>query len=216
MTEKRARKTGPVHAIVPLKIIKQSKTRLSGLSSKDRRKLTIAMLSNVLVALRKSRKINDVMVVSGDKSVSRIAHLYGAKFLWEGKRHGLNKALKLAIGKLDQESPETAMIIHADLPLLTTKDVNEFVSRSKRVQIAIAPCKNGTGTNALLLRPPTAIPPAFGKGSFRTHLSLARKTKFRWKVLRISGIQFDIDEPRDLHEFMSHGARGEDFRFLGN
>jgi len=216
MTEKRVRKTGPIHAIVPLKIIKQSKTRLSGLSSKDRRNLTVAMLSKVLVALRGSRRIDDVMVVSGDKSVSRIAHLYGAKFLWEGKRHGLNKALKLAIGKLDQEGAETALIIHADLPLLTTKDVNEFVSSSKHVHIAIAPCKNGTGTNALLLRPPTAIPPTFGKGSFRTHLALAKKTKLRWKVLRISGIQFDIDEPRDLHEFMSHGALREDFRFLGS
>jgi len=216
MTGKRIRKTGPIHAIVPLKIIKQSKTRLSGLSSKDRRKLTIAMLSNVLVALRKSRKIDDVIVVSGDKGVSRIAHLYGAKLLWEGKRHGLNKAVKLAIGKLGQEDAETAVIIHADLPLLTAKDVDAFVSSSKHVQIAIAPCKNGTGTNALLLRPPTVIPPAFGRDSFRAHLSLARKSKFRWKVLRISGIQFDIDDPQDLREFMSHRVRGEAFRFLGN
>lgn len=214
MTEKRVFEIGPVHAIVPLKIIKKSKTRLSELSSKERRKLTIAMFSNVLVALKKSRRVNDVIVVSGDKSVSKVAHRYGAEFLWEGRRNGLNRALKLAIGRLEDSG--AAMIIHADLPLLTTKDVNEFVTRSKRVHIAIAPCKNGTGTNALLLRPPSAIRPAFGNGSFRTHLSLAKKARFRWKVLRISGIQFDIDDLQDLHEFMSHGARSENFRFLGN
>jgi 2-phospho-L-lactate guanylyltransferase len=174
------------------------------------------MLSNVLVALKKSRRIADVTVVSGDKSASRIAHLHGAKFLWEGKRRGLNRALSLAIRKLGRRRIGTAMIIHADLPLLTKKDVDEFVTKSQRFQIAIAPCKNGTGTNALLLRPPTAIPPAFGKGSFKMHLSLAKKARFRWKILRIPGIQFDIDDPRDLHKFMRYGARSEGFRFLSN
>jgi len=203
-----------VHAIVPLKIIKKSKTRLSALPPQDRAKLTVAMLSNVLSALKKSRGIGDVTVVSADKSASRIASRHGAKFLPERRRHGLNSALRLAIEELEQRNTGTAMIIHADLPLLTSRDVDKFLSRAKGFQIAIVPCKNGTGTNALLLRPPNAIPPVFGKGSFETHLSLAKKTKFRWRVLRIRGIQFDIDDPRDLRKFTRQDARGESFRFL--
>jgi 2-phospho-L-lactate guanylyltransferase len=216
MPERRGAEIGPVHAIVPLKSMKNSKTRLSGLASKDRRKLTMAMFCNVLDALTKSRMVSDVTVVSGERSVSGVAQRHGARFLSEGSRHDLNSALKLAIGKLDGNDGGTAMIIHADLPRLTTKDVNELVSRSKHIQIAIAPCKNGTGTNALLLRPPNAIPPAFGKGSFRRHLSLAKKTGYLWKVLRISGIQFDIDDPQDLREFTSHDPLGKTFRYLGN
>jgi 2-phospho-L-lactate/phosphoenolpyruvate guanylyltransferase len=203
-----------VHAIVPLKTINKSKTRLSALPPQDRAKLTVAMLNNVLIALKKSRGISDVTVVSADKSASRIAHRHGAEFLSEGRRHGLNRALGLAIRELEKRTTGTAMIIHADLPLLTTRDIDKFLSRAKGFQIAIVPCKNGTGTNALLLRPPNAIPLVFGKGSFKTHLSLAKKARFRWKVLKIRGIQFDIDDPRDLRKFTRQDAKGESFRFL--
>jgi len=194
--------------------MKKSKTRLSGLRPEDRAKLTLAMLRNVLVALGNARGISDVTVVSGDRSASRIAHRYGATFLWEGKKPGLNKALKLAIAKLEQRATGSAMIIHADLPLLTSQDIDSFVSRSQDCHIAIVPCKNGTGTNALLLRPPNAIPPVFGKGSYKMHLSLAKNTGFRWKVLRIRGIQFDIDDSQDLRQFMRYNGRNRYFRFL--
>jgi len=203
-----------VHAIVPLKAIKKSKTRLSALPPQDRARLTVAMLTNVLVVLKKSNRISDVTVVSADKNVSRLAHRHGADFLSEGRGHGLNRALRLAIRELERRTTGTAMIIHADLPLLTTRDVNKFLSRAQGFQIAIVPCKNGTGTNALLLRPPNAITLVFGKGSFKTHLSLAKKAKLRWTVLKIRGIQFDIDDARDLRKFIRQGAKGESFRFL--
>ena len=205
---------GPVRVIVPLKSIKKSKSRLSSLRPEDRAKLTLAMLRNVLDAVGNARGISDVTVVSGDRSASRIAHSHGAKFLWEGRRRGLNRAMKLAIAKLEQNLTGAAMIIHADLPLLTSHDIDSLVTRSQDCGITIVPCKNGTGTNALLLRPPSVIPPVFGKGSYKTHLSLAKKTGFRWKVLRIRGIQFDIDDPRDLRQFMRHNGRNPCFRFL--
>jgi len=204
----------PVHVIVPLKAIKKSKTRLSRLRLEDRAKLTRAMLRNVLVALGKARGISDVTVVSGDRTVSRIARRYGAKFLWEGRRPGLNEAVKLAIAKLEQGETGAAMIIHADLPFLTSQDIDRFVTRSKDCQIAIVPCKNGTGTNALLLRPPNAIPPVFGEGSYKMHVSLAKKTGVQWKVLRIRGIQFDVDDLRDLRVMMRNNGHNRDFRFL--
>jgi 2-phospho-L-lactate guanylyltransferase len=204
----------PVHAIVPMKIIRKSKTRLSSLGPNERARLTVAMLSNVLGALRKSQGISDVTVVSADMAVSAIAHRYGAKFLWEGKRPELNKALRLAIRKLTHRSNEAVMIIHADLPLLTARNVDRVLRRSKHFEVLIVPCKNGTGTNALLLRPPTAISPVFGKASFKRHLSEAKKGNLRWTVLRIPQIQFDIDDPEDLYKFMRYRARGKAFRFL--
>jgi 2-phospho-L-lactate guanylyltransferase len=172
------------------------------------------MLVNVLAALRRSQRINSITVVGRGKSTSKIAHQWGAKFLWEGKGHGLNRALRLAIRELDDGT--TAMIIHADLPLLKTKDVDQFVAKSQRFQITIVPCKNETGTNALLLRPPSAISLVFGKGSFRKHLSLAKKTGLAWKALRIRGIQFDVDDDRDLRELIRYSAHSQSYRFLTN
>jgi len=205
---------GQVHAIVPLKSIKKSKTRLSELKPEDRAKLTVAMFSNVLFALRTVRKISDITVVSHDRSVSRIARRYGARFLWEGKARGLNRAVRLAIGRLDQETNGAVMIIHADLPLVKSGDVAKFLAQSQGSHIAMVPCKNGTGTNALLLAPPSAIRPVFGRGSYRTHLALARKTGLRWRVVRIRGIQFDMDDPQDLRSFIRNDGLDGGFSFL--
>jgi len=203
-----------VRAIVPLKSIKKSKTRLSELKADDRAKLTLAMFRNVLLALRSARKISEITVVSHDRSASRIARRYGAKFLWEGRGHGLNRAVRLAIGRLDYEPNGAAMIIHADLPLVRARDIDKFLAQSQDSQIAIVPCKNGTGTNALLLTPPHAIRPVFGKGSYRTHLALAKQSGLRCKVVRIRGIQFDIDDPKDLRRLVQHDGLNGTFSFL--
>jgi 2-phospho-L-lactate/phosphoenolpyruvate guanylyltransferase len=206
--------TEQVHALVPLKTIKKSKTRLTTLTSRDREKLTVAMLSNVLTALANSRNVSTISVVSADKSALRIVRRYGADFLSEGRRHGLNPALRLAIRKLEQGAVGTVMIIHADLPLVTAEDIDRFLDRAKGSKVALVPCKNETGTNALLLTPPSAIPLVFGKGSFKTYLWLAKKARFQPKVLKIRGIRFDIDDPQDLCEFI-HGRKcNETFRFL--
>jgi len=204
-----------VRAIVPLKSIKKSKTRLSETKAVDRAKLTEAMFTNVLVALRRARKISDITVVSHDKRAARIARRHGAKFLWEGRGHGLNRAVRLAIERMDhQAGAAAAMIIHADLPLVKSRDIDTFLSQSKGSQIAMAPCKNGTGTNALLLSPPNVIPPVFGEGSYRTHLALAKQTGLLWKVVQIRGIQFDIDEPRDLRRLVEYNGLDGRFSFL--
>jgi 2-phospho-L-lactate guanylyltransferase len=203
-----------VHAIVPLKSIKKSKTRLSRLEPGARAKLTVAMLTNVLLALSTAREISDITVVSSDRSVSKIARRYGARFLWEGKAHGLNRAVRMAIRKLEQETNGAVMIIHADLPLLKSGDVTSFLAQSQGSQVAMVPCKNGTGTNALLLAPPGAIQPAFGGGSYRTHLTLAKRTGLPWKVVRIRGIQFDLDDPQDLSIFIRNNGVDRSFSFL--
>lgn len=205
---------GQVRAIVPLKTIKKSKTRLSDLKADDRAKLTVAMFRNVLLALRSARKISGVTVVGHDSSASRLAHRYGAKFLWEGRGHGLNRAVRLGIKRLDHQADGAVMIIHADLPLLKSRDIDRFLTQSKGAQIAMVPCKNGTGTNALLLAPPDAIRPVFGEGSYRRHLSLAKQTGLPCKVVRIPGIEFDVDELRDLRRLVQSDGLNGSFSFL--
>jgi 2-phospho-L-lactate guanylyltransferase len=206
--------TRQVRAIVPLKSIKKSKTRLSKLKRDDRAKLTMAMFRNVLLALRNARKISGITVVGHDSSASRLAHRYGARFLWEGRGHGLNRAVRLGIQRLDHQPDGAAMIIHADLPLVKSHDIDKFLAQSHGAQIAIVPCKNGTGTNALLRAPPNAIRPVFGEGSYRRHLALAKQTCLRCKVVRIRGIEFDVDDARDLRRLVQYDGLNGSFSFL--
>ncbi|MGA3296152.1 MAG: 2-phospho-L-lactate guanylyltransferase [Candidatus Bathyarchaeia archaeon] len=190
-----------IHAIVPLKIPSKSKTRLSHRLTRDQRSdLTIAMLVKVLSALREARTVSSVTVVCADRRVRSITQKCGATFLWEGHRHGLNRALNFALKNLPNDSP--VLIIHADLPFLTAKEVDQIVNGAAGHPIALVPSKDKTGTNAILMQVPGLIKLAFGKDSFRKHLNLTKKKRVSCSVLRIEGVAFDVDEEDDLDELL--------------
>ncbi len=211
----RSRSLGSIHAIVPVKVFRKSKFRLSPiLSAQDRVQLTIAMLTDVLSALGRVPRIRSVTVVSADKGARKIAMRCGANFLWEGKRRGLNKGVRLAITNSERIGASAVLVMHADLPLITSREIHKFLMESRRYSMAITPSKDGRGTNALFLRPPQAILPVFGKNSFRRHLSSARWKGIPRKVLRFRGISFDVDVPRDLVELMRYPRRNKTGQFL--
>jgi 2-phospho-L-lactate guanylyltransferase len=60
------------------------------------------------------------------------------------------------------------------------------------------PSDAGGGTNALLLRPPEAIAPAFGPGSFEAHLRAAEAAGVAVQVVTDALLGFDLDTPDDL------------------
>lgn len=214
MRPRRAR-ADPVCAIVPVNVLRGSKARLApSLGVVNRSQLSTAMLVDVLHALEKVRQIRKITVVSADVSVRRIARSMGARFLWEGKRRGLNKGVRLAIRDALRRKESAALILPSDLPLTTPHEITRFLHLSRGYPIAINPSKDGGGTNALLLRPPAIIAPAFGKNSFRRHLSTARRKGLRPRVVRLRGIALDVDEPADLAHLRRLRLRNETGRFL--
>jgi len=213
--KRRPTRAGRVHAIVPLNVLRKSKARLSPmLKPVEREQLTVAMLKDVLSVLRKSRQVGSVTVVSADKNARSISRRFGANFLWEGKRRGLNKGLKLAISDSERRGASSVLVIHSDLPLLKPREIDEFLEESQGYSVSLTPSKDGAGTNALLMRPPRVIRPVFGRDSFRRHLSLAMKRNARSRVLRFRGISFDVDKPRDLVNLMRRPLRNETGKFL--
>ncbi len=60
------------------------------------------------------------------------------------------------------------------------------------------PDRHGTGTNALLLTPPEAITPAFGKDSCNRHGALADEAGVGWTIERVPSLMLDVDTPEDL------------------
>ena len=204
-----------INAIVPLNVLKKSKARLSPmLKPIEREQLTVAMLKDVLFALRRSKRIRSVTVVSADKNARSICRSFGANFLWEGKRRGLNKGLKLAIGNSERRGASSVLVIHSDLPLLKLREIDEFLEQSQGYSVSLTPSKDGAGTNALFMRPPRVIRPVFGRDSFRRHLTLAMKSNARSRVLRFRGISFDVDKPRDLVDLMRRPLQNETGKVL--
>jgi 2-phospho-L-lactate guanylyltransferase len=108
----------------------------------------------------------------------------------------------------------SVLVIHSDLPLFNPREIERFLTLSKGYSVVLTPSKDRDGTNVLLIRPPSAIRPAFGKDSFHKHLRLARRENVRSKVLIFKGMGFDVDTPRDLVHLIGIPLRNETGRFL--
>ena len=213
--KERRRRLAKVHAIVPVNVLKLSKVRLTPLlSPSERAQLSVAMLKDTLEALRKAKRLDRLTVVSADYAVRKIARSYGASWLWEGSRRGLNKAIRMGIRESKRKGASAALIIHADIPLITPHDIVDFLDHAADYSVALAPSKEGTGTNALLMQPPGVIRPLFGRDSLQKHLALANRQRVSRRVIRTKGISFDVDEPKDLRRLMHRPMLNDTGRFL--
>lgn len=202
-----------IHAIVPVNVPNGSKRRLSRrLDANQRASLTITMLINVLSALKRSSSVSSVTVVCADRQVQPVVEGRGAVFLWEGRRRGLNPALGFAMRQVRSNS--SVLIIHADLPLVKSYDVDSLVRRAGNCSLALVPSKDGMGTNAILMRSPNMIRLAFGNDSFHRHYALARKMNLALRIVRIHGVAFDIDDEQDLDELVKYYAHGHTRRVM--
>lgn len=184
--------------IVPVKRVSEAKSRLSSaLSSRDRERLVLTMLEDVLSAVSSSRAVEKAFVISVDPLVLDLAASYGAEPLME-ERLGLNEAVQQATEACVRKGAQASLVLPADLPLITQGDIDEVVSLLSASNVVIAPSLDGSGTNALGRRPPHVIPPLFGPSSFRRHMAEALSRSLKVKIVRNERLALDIDGLDDL------------------
>lgn len=185
-----------VAVILPMKDPRQAKLRFSPfLSAGERYRLTRAMYADVLSAVRACREAPEIFVVGSN--VEDIVS-EDAIVITEIKPLGLNRALQMALRIIRQRGFSRALILHCDLPLITSHDVDLLLHESMGVHVLISPSKDETGTNALSLSPPDILSPSYGRESYRKHLSRAKSQGLKVKVFRIQNVAHDIDYPSDL------------------
>jgi len=213
--KRRRAQTDRICAIVPANVLHLSKARLARhLDASSRSRLSTAMLMDVLCTLHKVRRIHRITVVSADFAVRGIARSMRVHFLWEGKRRGLNKGLRLAILDAKRRNFSAALILPSDIPLTRSREIGRLLRLSENYPVALTPSKDGRGTNALLLRPPGVITPVFGKNSFRRHLSLANREGLSARIVKSTGIAADVDNRSDVVILKLSSLRNETGRFL--
>jgi 2-phospho-L-lactate guanylyltransferase len=186
-------------AILPVKSFKYAKARLEpGLEAGPRRLLTEAMFADVLVALRRTRSVDRVLVVSSDHSAQQIAGAYGASLLEEDDL-GHNYAAARGIRQAVAEHVERVVLIPGDCPMLDPSELDELLGRpAEAPSVLIVPDRHGTGTNALVLTPPDAIDPSFGPGSCQRHQSDAAAAGIHHELVDVPTLALDVDTPEDL------------------
>jgi 2-phospho-L-lactate guanylyltransferase len=191
-------------AILPVKSFRDAKQRLEpSLEPAPRRLLAEAMFADVLVALRRSRSIDRIVVVSTDHRAQSIAGAYGASLLDEDDR-GHNYAAARGIRLAVEQRADRVLLVPGDCPALDPAQVDELVARPIGAPSAlIVPDRHGTGTNALLLTPPDVLAPSFGPGSCERHLAGAASAGLNHETVQVPTLALDIDTAEDLEQLRS-------------
>jgi 2-phospho-L-lactate guanylyltransferase len=121
---------------------------------------------------------------------------------------GLNEGLEQARFDAVADDIGTMIILHGDLPNLQAADVHALTGAlpsDGSAGVAIAPDRAGTGTNALVLRPPGLIHFRFGPGSFARHLAEVDAAGVPLVAVNRAGLAFDLDTPEDLARWLELG-----------
>jgi 2-phospho-L-lactate guanylyltransferase len=186
-------------AIVPIKPLRRGKSRLSEiLSEEERAQLNHQLFLNTINVLREVKSISNILVVSRDSDVLTEARDLEVRTVTENGTPELNNALRRASLFSKMFSNEGILIVPADIPLLTPKDVEEFLcNRTKPPMIVISPDRRKKGTNMLLIDPADLITFSYGKDSFDIHRELARSKGAEVIVFENDRIALDLDLPED-------------------
>jgi 2-phospho-L-lactate guanylyltransferase len=186
-------------AILPIKTLDAAKKRLSEhLDPSPRRALVEAMFSDVLVALRRAKLVDQVLVISKDHGAQRIAGGYGA-MVTDDEDDGHNAAATRGVARAVELGFDRALLVPGDCPLLDPTEIDELISRPvDGPSVLIVPDRHGTGTNALLLTPPEALASSFGPGSHDRHTRNAAAAGVTALTVEVPSLALDIDTPEDL------------------
>jgi 2-phospho-L-lactate guanylyltransferase len=185
-------------AVLPLKRFADAKQRLStGLAPGTRRALAEAMLTDVLVALRRTEGLDEVVVVTAEPVAEALALGYGARVVSDTREAGQSPAAQLGLDAV--EGADVVLLVPGDCPALDPAQLTALLrSVEPAPSVVLVPDRHGTGTNGLVLHPPSAIEPSFGPGSRDRHTALAEEAGASLRVEEMPSLVLDVDTPDDL------------------
>jgi 2-phospho-L-lactate guanylyltransferase len=211
MTEPRATQDTalePIHIVLPMRTVSGGKARLGGaLDAEEREELVLGMLLRTLSVLAEWQTCRRIHIVSPDPVVDAATRQSGIEVsVHRQKGEGLNAAIRLGVSAARVDGAATLLVLPSDLPYLSVEALDELIMAADAGMtaaaggplVAIAPSDARSGTNALLLRPPDVIAPAFGAGSFEAHLRGAEAVGAAVQVVSQAALGFDLDTPDDL------------------
>ncbi|MCZ7400707.1 MAG: 2-phospho-L-lactate guanylyltransferase [Candidatus Methanoperedens sp.] len=183
-----------MRAVIPFKK-SNAKSRLGALLyEKEREDLAMAMLADVAGTLAGSGCFDVIDILSTSPIYVENTNIVLTEM-------GLNEALNEYLRKMSSHNlNEPVLIIMADIPLVSKKNIQDIVSSQS--DIVIAPGRMG-GTNAIFIRNPLSFHVDYYGASFLKHLEIAKGLSV--EVFDSFNLSTDIDEVSDLAEVLIHG-----------
>lgn len=196
-------------AVIPVKELARGKQRLHPLlTAEERHQLCRAMLDDVLSVVAGSPLFDHVLIITSDTEAAGLAQQLGVGVIHEAKQFRQSRSVDAAAAFCHQMDAEAMLTVPLDVPLLTTNDLARVVEKGTASPgIVLVPSRDRLGTNALLARPPAAIPFRFGFDSFRAHRAEADARNLPCDVCDLPNLALDIDEIEDLRCFLAQPGR---------
>lgn len=198
---------GPIHVVLPMRSVSGGKARLGeALDAEERAELVLGMFLHTLEVLGAWPACRRIHIVSPDPAIDTASHDRAHVTVHRQHDEGLNEAIRLGQRGTIADGAASLLVLPGDLPLLSTEALDVLALAADAAMtaagggplVAVAPSDAGGGTNALLLRPPDVIAPAFGADSFEAHLRAAEAAGAAVQVVSHSALGFDLDTPDDL------------------
>jgi 2-phospho-L-lactate guanylyltransferase len=173
-----------------------------------------AMLADSLVPITDAELVERVIVVTGEGRAEKVAMHRAQRartpieVLRDPDDRGHSEAAVLGILRAKALGATAVALLPGDCPLVSAAELDAAIARVGEGCVAVVPDRHGTGTNAIVMRPPDAIGPAFGPGSCERHVERARARGLEGWVEQVPSLAFDLDTPEDLGVLA--GLLGED------
>jgi len=200
----RRRRSREIWAVVPIKRLAGAKQRLAPVLGAAREEFALLLACRTLDVLAASGLFAGVIVVSPDPRIAAAAWARGATVVDDGDV-ALNDACSLGLRAAAERAADVCVLLPCDLAMLTASSAEEVIRRYLLVRdaqdepsIGLVRCKDGTGTNMVMLDPAQRFRPAFGPDSFAAHMRDAFGCVHEFSSPAVS---FDVDSPDDLEVF---------------
>lgn len=191
--------TTEIWGLIPLKALHFAKQRLAeSLAPEERTALFMAMVRDVLAALRASPRINHVVIVTADREAyGELAA--GDVELLDERTGGLSQAVEDAARYAAAQGAAGIVMVPGDLPVVRSEDIDLMATAIENSpSVAIAPDADDDGTNCIAVSPPELMRYHFGRGSFHRHCDEANARGAPPAVKRLPRLALDVDTVEDL------------------
>lgn len=198
-------------AIVPVKHLAAGKSRLEKALGRDgAERLAIAMLEDVLAALRAAQGLDAIGVVTPDPAVAAVAERAGARALL-GDDPGLNASIDRAARELGDATRGGTLVVLGDVAGASSNDLDRMLAALARADapcVVLAPARDG-GTAALARNPHDAITSRFGAQSAAAHRAAARAGDVALIEMPLDSLAIDLDDEAAVRAFLATPGGGE-------
>ena len=188
--------------LLPVKDLRNAKQRLAGvLTPEERFGLASAMLTDTIRAVRGVRQADRIFVVTNYGPAMQAARENGWEILLEERQISESVSVDAASRQCEERGATGVLRLPLDVPLVEADDIDELLAVGCSVPaLVIVPSRDGTGTNAILVRPPLAVPYVFGPDSLQSYIEAARQRHLRYSTYDTIGMALDVDTIDDLDE----------------